>query len=145
MKGRDILIAFIIIVALVVAVLLIKNKKTTTVLAPSASPSIQQQIESKFQGITIPVDEEHIELIDVSGGVGMGIATKTEILADLPTPPKGQFYKAFLLSQSGKSVSLGNLDFAKGGWMLSYDLDKYPDYKKVVVSLNSTNILEGSF
>ena len=144
MKGRDILIAFIIIVALVVAVLLIKNKKTTTVLAPSASPSIQQQIQNKFNGLVIPKDQESIELKDVSGGSAIGIATRNEILADLPDLPSGEFYQGWI-ENNGKTVLLGTLKIAKGGWILSYSSSAYPGYNKVIVAVGTKHILEGSF
>ena len=68
MRGKNIFIAFILVVAVVAAVLLIKNRKVAPVLAPSASPSIQQQIENKFKGLAIPQDQERVELKDVSGG-----------------------------------------------------------------------------
>ena len=145
MTGRNILIAFIVVVAVVAGVLFIKNRKATTVLAPSASPSVQQQIQNKFNGLVIPTDAEKVELKDVSGGSAMGLATRSEILADLPTLPSGQVYQGWLENSSGKTVLLGILKSAKGGWILSYDSGRFPGYNKVIVSQGNVHILEGSF
>lgn len=144
MRFKRILAAFIVVVVVVAGVLVIKNRKATSVLAPSASPSIQQQIESKFKGLVIPTDAEKIELKDVSGGSGMGIATRNEILADLPTLPNGQFYQGWL-EKDGKTIPLGILELAKGGWILNYNSSVYPGYNKIVVTVGEKHILEGSF
>ena len=145
MRGRNIFIAFIVVVAIVAVVLLIKNRKATPVLAPSASPSIQAQIENKFKGLAIPQDQEKIELKDVSGGAGMGLATRNEILADLPALSNGKVYQGYLENSSGKTVLLGTLEEAKGGWILNYNSSIYPGYNKVIVTQENTRILEGSF
>ena len=94
--------------------------------------------------MVIPTDAEKIELKDVSGGSGMGIATRNEILADLPTLPNGQFYQGWL-EKDGKTVLLGTLELAKGGWILNYNSSVYPGYNKVVVTVGEKHILEGSF
>jgi hypothetical protein len=144
-KTRSIFIAFVVVVIAVAGVLLMKkNLKVNKLLAPSVTPTIQQKIESKFLGLNIPTDAERAELKDVSGGSGIGLATRTEILADLPDPPKGQFYQA-RLEKDGKTVLIGNLKIAKGGWMISYNSEAYPGYNKVIVMLGDTHILEGSF
>ena len=145
MRTRSVFIAFIVIVAIIVGVLIINKKlKVNKLLAPSVTPNIQQQIENKFKGLIIPSDAEKIELKDVSGGVGMGLATRTEILADLPELPSGQFYQGWL-EKDGKTVPLGNLKLAKGGWMLNYNSSIYPGYNKVIVTVGEKHILEGSF
>lgn len=145
------MVAFIVVVAVVAGVIYIKNRaKIAQKVNPTASPSIQQQIENKFKGLVIPTDAEKIELKDVSGGVGMGIATRNEILADLPTLPNGQFYQGWLEKDlpeqtGGKIILLGNLIMAKGGWILNYDSSKYLGYNKVIVTQGAKHILEGSF
>lgn len=142
---KRILVAFVAIVVIIVGVLVIKNRtKIAPKVGPTVSPSIQQQIESKFKGLVIPPDQEKIELKDVSGGVGMGIATRNEILADLPTLANGKFYQGWL-EKDGKAVLLGTLNLAKGGWILNYNSSVYPGYNKVIVTQGSTHILEGSF
>lgn len=145
MRFKRILVAFIVVVAVVAGVLFIKNRaKITPKVSPTATPNIQQQIESKFKGLVIPTDAEKIELKDVSGGSGMGLATRNEILADLPTLPNGQFYQGWL-EKDGKTVLLGTLELAKGGWILNYNSSVYPGYNKVVVTVGEKHILEGSF
>jgi len=144
-KTRSIFIAFVVVVIAVAGILFINKKlKVNKLLAPSVTPTIQQKIESKFLGLTIPTDAERAELKDVSGGGGIGLATRTEILADLPDPPKGQFYQA-RLEKDGKTVLIGNLKIAKGGWMINYNSGAFPGYNKVIVTLGDTHILEGSF
>jgi hypothetical protein len=91
------------------------------------------------------LDVEKIELKDVSGGSGIGIATRNEILADLSTLPNGQFYQGWLENSSGKTVLLGTLKLAKGGWILNYNSSVYPGYNKVIVTAGTKHILEGSF
>lgn len=146
MKTRDIVVGFLVLVIVVAAVLVIGRVKINTnkVQAPSATPSIQQRVVSKFNGLVIPQDEAHVELKDVSGGNSAGLATRTEILADLPDLAAGQFYQGWL-ENGGKMVLLGKLRMAKGGWILDYNSSKYPGYNKVVVTLDGKHILEGSF
>lgn len=145
MRAKDILITFIVIVIIVAGVLVIRNRaKIAPKATPSATPSIQQQIENKFKGLVIPQGEAGIDLKDVSGGAGMGIATRSEIIADLPTLPDGQFYQAWL-ENNGKTALLGTLSMAKGGWILNYNSSTYPGYNKVIVTVGTKHILEGSF
>jgi hypothetical protein len=143
-KGRDVLIAFIVLVVIIAAVLIVGKKKVNILSVPSATPTILQQIQSKFSGLTIPQGEPNIDLKDVSGGAGMGIATRSEILADLPTPSAGQYYQGWL-GNGQKLVLIGTLKNAKGGWILDYSSVKYPGYNQVVVTLAGKHILEGSF
>jgi hypothetical protein len=144
-RTKDILITFIVIVIIVAGILVIRNRvKVTPKATPSAVPSIQQQVESKFNGLVIPQGEASIELKDVSGGVGMGIATRSEVIADLPILPNGQFYQVSL-ENNGKAVLLGKLSQAKGGWILNFNSSNYPGYNKVIVAVGAKHILEGSF
>ncbi len=146
MKVKNIFIAFIVVVAIVAGVLYIKNRtKTTPIVSPSATPSVQQQLQNKFNGLVIPKDKESIELKDVSGGSSIGLATRSEILADLPSLPSGETYQGWLENSSGKTILLGTLKIAKGGWILNYDSSKYPGYNKVIVIVGGKHILEGSF
>ena len=78
-------------------------------------------------------------------GRGMGLATRNEILADLPTLPNGQSYQGWLENSSGKTVLLGTLKEAKGGWILNYNSSIYPGYNKIIVTVGVKHILEGSF
>jgi hypothetical protein len=75
----------------------------------------------------------------------MGIATRSEILADLPGLNVGQKYQGYLENSSGKTVLLGTLKAEKGGWILNFDSAKYPEYNKVIVTQGTKHILEGSF
>jgi hypothetical protein len=145
MRAKEVLITFIVIVVIVAGILLIRNRgKATPKATPSATPSIQQQIKSKFNGLVIPQGES-VELRDVSGGIGMGVATRSEVIADLPTLPAGQVYQVWLENSSGKTVLLGRLSQSKGGWILNFNSSNYPGYNKVIVSVGAKHILEGSF
>jgi hypothetical protein len=144
MRGRDVLIAFIVLVVIIAIVLVAGKKKVNILSTPTATPTILQQIQSKFSGLTIPQGEPSIDLKNVSGGAGMGIATRSEILADLPVPPAGQYYQGWL-GNGQKLVLIGTLRNAKGGWILDYSSAKFPGYNQVVVTLAGKHILEGSF
>ena len=140
------MVGFIVLVAIIAGVLILNKKiKVNKLPVPSATPSIQQKIESKFQGLKVPSGEASIELKDVSGKGGMGVATKSEIMADLPDLGEGQLYQGWLENSSGKTVLLGNLKMAKGGWILDYSSSKYPGYNKIIVTQGTAHILEGSF
>ena len=145
MKGKDILVAFIVLVIIVAGILILNKKpKVTKVSLPSPTPSIQQQIQDKFAGLSIPQNTEQTELKDVSGGSGMGLATRSEILADLPTPPAGQSYQAWI-GNGQRLILLGKLEMAKGGYILDYNSAKYAGYNGIVITLGGKHILEGSF
>ena|SRR3989344_838575 len=149
---RDILVGFVIVIVIVLGVLLFKKLKTPKVL-PTPIPqeiSFKNDLEDSFN-FYIPDNVKTVELKDISGGNGRGIATSTDILADIQDPASSYFYQAWL-EDNGKFVSLGKLRTAKGGWLLEYDGSKYPEYKKLVVSLEKVfdnllekRILEGSF
>lgn len=148
MRNKDIVVGALVLVVIVSAILISRNLKIKkNLVLPSSTPSIQNQIESKFGNIIIPPDTEKIDLKDVSGGVGMGIATKEVILADLPEPDSGYFYQAWV-EKSGKLVSLGKMRIGKGGYIFEGSVEG----EKVVVSREKvfdnkpeTKILEGSF
>jgi len=136
-------LALIVIAALLVFVLP-KFKKNNTPVVPQETPGIEERIEEKFNGLIIPDDEEKTELKNVSGGEGIGIATRNEILADLPPLGPGESYQA-LISNGSKTVLLGSMRLAKGGYIIEYDSTKYPGYNQIIVSKGSLHILEGSF
>lgn len=146
MKTRDIVTGLIVLVVLIAGVLIIRNARNKiSVSGPSATPSISEQLSKTFPGFNIPAGTETADLKDVSGGSAMGVATRTEIVANLPTLSGGQFYQAFLENSQGKQVLLGTLRLTKSGWMVSYDSSKYPGYSKVIVATGGKHILEGSF
>jgi hypothetical protein len=142
---KSVLTIFVILVIVVAGVLILSKKtKKDSLKVPVSTPNIEQKIENKFKGLVIPADAERTELKDVSGGNSMGIATRSEILADLPDLVSGQVYQAFL-EKDGKTISLGSLEMAKGGWILDYDSTKFPGYNIIIITLGNIHILEGSF
>jgi hypothetical protein len=146
MRGRDIVTGLVVLVILIAGVLLIKNARDKKLAGvPIPTPSIEQKIGKTFNGLTIPNDAEKAELKDVTGGTSFGIVTRTEVLANLPELPKGQVYQVKLENPQGKTILLGSLRIAKGGYLLEYDSSKYPGYDKVLVVLGSKTLLEGSF
>lgn len=144
---RKIVLSFIFLFVIIFSVIyfLLKSRgQKENLRYVSPTPSVIQQMEEKFKGVTIPQDDTKIELKNISGEEGMGIATKTEVLADLPELTKGGFYQV-LLSNGNKTIFLGNLKESKGGWILEYDLSKYQGYNQLIVSKGSKEILKGSF
>lgn len=167
MKTRDIVIGGIVLVVLIAAALLIRRARLNKQASlPEATPTISERVQKTFNGISIPTDRESADLSDVSGGQGIGVATRKytggtfslTIMANLPTPQSGYFYQGWVIrgdpSESGYSMlSVGKLRFAKGGYIVDFSSPRdYSDYGKVVVSIErvfdstpETNILEGSF
>ncbi len=149
---KDVAIGFMIIVVVVSGAYLYKKLKTPQIsLAPTPAPiDYQKDLEDSFK-YDIPDGVNSIELKDVSGGSGRGIATQKEILADIEDPVIGYFYQGWL--QKGDNyVSLGKLQVAKGGWLLEYNSAKLVDAEKIIVSLEKNfdtkiekKVLEGSF
>lgn len=149
---KDIVTGLIIVLVILGGYLLYKKIKTPKIL-PAPAPqqiSFKDELENNFK-FDIPDDVNTIELKTVSGNNGRGIATSTEVLADIEDPAPGYFYQGWL-ENGGKLVSLGKLRIAKGGWLLEYDGSKYPEYKKIIISLEKNfdkslekPILEGSF
>lgn len=147
MKIGRLLTGLIIVFLVVVAVVLLlkeSKKRSIQVTTPYPSPSIEQKIKEKFGNLVIPSDTKKMELKDLSGGESFGVVTDTEILAYLPEPPKGEMYKAWLV-KDGKKTLLGILSEAKGGWILNFNFSKYSNYEKLVITLGSKEILQGSF
>jgi hypothetical protein len=149
---KDIIIGFIIIAVVVSGAFLYRKLKNPKIsLAPTpASISFQKDLEDSFK-YDIPEDRSTIELKDVSGGNGRGVATDKEILADIDDPIRGYFYQAWT-EENGNFVSLGKLQMVKGGWLLDYSNLKLDNAGKIVISLEKDydakmekRILEGSF
>ena len=141
MKSRDIVIGFIFLVILIAGVLWIfrvKNVKKSSL--PLPTPNIVQQINNAFPNI--PDGVERANLKDITGGNSLGVATRTEVVANLPS---SQNYQVELENASGKVVNLGYMRIAKSGYLLQYSSEAYPGYNKVIVKEGSTHILEGSF
>lgn len=153
-RRRNIAVGLLVLVVIAGIFYLIKSRADSMKVPESSNEPTITQIEQNFKdkyNITIPDDVEKTSLKDVSGGPGAGIATRTEILADLPDPEEGTFYQAWL--QNGdKVISLGKMSMEKGGWLISYNSSAYPEYNSIVVSLEKVfdsnlekRILEGSF
>jgi hypothetical protein len=150
---KDVITGFVIILLIIVGVYLYQKNKNK-VVPESISTPVSFEFKKEFSDtfkIDIPEDVNSVELKDISGGDSRGIATETEILVDANNPTESKYYEAWL-EKDGMLVSMGKLQMAKGGWLLSYDKSKYEDYKKIIVSLEKINdnkietrILEGSF
>ncbi|MDP3917991.1 MAG: hypothetical protein Q8Q30_02345 [Candidatus Woesebacteria bacterium] len=149
---KDVVIGFIIIAIAVSGAYLyrkLKNPEITTISNPTPI-SFQKDLEDSFK-YDIPDGVNSIELKDVSGGNGRGIATENEVLADIEDPSSGYFYQAWI-ENNGNFVSLGKLQMAKGGWLLDYSNLKLDEAEKIIISLEKNydgkiekKILEGSF
>ena len=147
MNIKRVVIVFVVLAIIIAGALLVSQKiknNRTSISFPEATPTVEQQIEEKFKGLIIPDDAEKVELKNVSGEEGMGMATRNEILADLPDLQKGENYQV-LLGNGIKTVLLGSMRQAKGGYLLEYDSSKYPGYNQIVVVRGVKHILEGSF
>lgn len=156
---KDVVTGFVIIFIIIAGVYFYKylnNKEAPVSVTSPASFEFKKEFSDSFK-IEIPDGVNSVELKDISGGDGRGIATETEILVDADDPATNEYYEAWL-EKDNKLVSLGKLQMAKGGWLLNYDKSKYEDYKKIIVSLEKitdvysitdnkieTRILEGSF
>jgi hypothetical protein len=146
MKSRDVVIGFIFLVILIAGVLWalrVKNNKTSNL--PLPTPNISQKIKNAFPNLNIPDGVERANLSDVTGGNSVGVATGTEVVANLPELTNGKFYQVLLENSSGKSVVLGKMRISKSGYILEYNSASFPGYNKVVIIQGSTHILEGSF
>lgn len=125
-----------------------------------------QVVESKFPSLNVPTNADKIGLKNLTGNGETGEAFKTyqngkfnmTVIADLPTPSSGYFYQGWMVrgnkgESNYSSISLGKLGLTKGGYITEFGINKnYPDYKKVLVTLEKTfdstpetNVLEGSF
>jgi len=89
----------------------------------------EQDVVGQFK-IDIPEGADRAYLSPVNRSDGVGVVVKSNntitILADLPDPPAGHSYQAWLeRGREGDAehevVSLGRLSVAKGGWLLEVD------------------------
>jgi len=152
-RKRDIVVGLVILIVVAGIFYFFKTRTKTLKVPEINEPTIEQierSLEDKFK-FNVPDDVEKAELRDISGGDGSGIATRTEILADLPDPEAGFFYQAWL-ENGDKTVSLGKLSMEKGGWLVTYNSLNYSGYDKVVISLEKAfnfkiekRVLEGNF
>lgn len=146
MKTRDIVIGFVFLVVLIAGVLWIyRIKNKTTVSTPLPTPNTSQQVKNAFPSLNIPSGVEVANLHNVSGGSAIGVATRTEIVANLPESSNGQKYQVLLENSKGETVKLGDMRISKVGYILEYNSSKYPGYNKVIIVLGTTRVLEGSF
>ena len=137
-------IGFIFLVILIAGVLWIyRSKGNKTSNLPLPTPNIAEKINSAFPNI--PNGVERANLSDVTGGESLGVATRTEVVANLPELSSGKYYQVLLEDSSGKSVKLGNMRISKSGYILEYNSANFPGFNRVVVIQGSTRILEGSF
>lgn len=151
---RDIVIGFVIIALVIIGALVYKKSRSPKINSISTPTPIifQNDIEESFK-YDIPDNVNTIELKDVSGGDGRGIATEKELLVDVENPNSNYFYEAWLQDSNTQAiVSLGKLQVAKGGWLLQYDKSKLQDADKIIISLEKKfddkiekRILEGTF
>lgn len=150
---KDVVTGLIVILLIIGGAYLYRYLKKPRTQTPTPSPAsfeFRKDLEDSFK-LDIPDNVNSIELKDISGGDGRGIATDKEILVDANDPEAGYFYQAWL-ENSGKLIPLTKLQIAKGGWIANYDRTKYPEYKKLIISLEKVNdnkiekiLLEGSF
>lgn len=146
MKTRDIVIGFVFLVILIAGVLWIyriKNKKTVS--TPLPTPNISQQVKNAFPSLNIPDGVEKANLNDLTGGNSIGVATRTEIVANLPEASNGQKYQVILENSKGETKNIGSMRISKVGYILEYSSSKFPGYNKVIIMLGNTRVLEGSF
>jgi hypothetical protein len=170
-RSRDILVGVVVIILVIlVAVFLIRRRQAANVVTnssplPTPVSEFQQNLENNF-GITVPSTATKADLTDTTGGGQMGLVTadKTNgqnsytVIANLETPASGYFYQAWLVRGSQgdtnyEPVLLGNLNVAKGGWLVNYVTPRdLSDHKSVWITLEKVNdqipekhILEGSF
>ena len=147
MKTRDIVLGLIVLVILITGALWIRKARIEKAeKLQLTTPTTEEKIANSFNNLEIPEDVTKIELKDISGGDGFGIATADMVLVDLPDPEAGAFYQVWL-EKDGNLTSLGRMRIAKGGYLLEGNVSD-----KVVVSRETINdnkvetkILEGSF
>ncbi|MEK7550306.1 MAG: hypothetical protein AAB535_00770 [Patescibacteria group bacterium] len=135
MKARDVLVGAIVLGLLVGGALWVRKSRLDKQALIVTTPTVEEKIEKSFNGLTIPEGVEKVELNDVSGGDGFGVATRTEVLADLPNLTSGTYQ----IWMDGKN--LGKMRVAKGGWIFEGRLGG----KKIEVKLGTNTLLEGSF
>lgn len=166
MRTRDIIIGAIVLIVLISGVLIIRRARNRSAVLPTSTPTIAERVQKSFNGLIIPSDRENVDLNDVTGGEGIGVASRKysggtfslTIMADLPEPKSRYFYQGWIIrgnlgDNDFSYVSVGSLRLAKGGFIADFSSAKdYSDFKKVVVTLEKVNdatpegnVLEGSF
>lgn len=156
---KDVIIGLFLIVAIIGGFYLYKNLKIPKALPTPTPSTTKSEIQGLFDYV-IPEDLDSIELKDVSGGEGRGIATRKfennlfthAVLTDLPDLTSNEFYEGWL-TMGDKFISTGKLRIAKGGFLLEFNsATDYSNYNGVVITrekLNDgkpeTHVLEGSF
>lgn len=148
MRRRDILIGIVIVALALLAAFWIRKAKLNKERSLQVeTPTAEERIKEAFNGFTVPDDAEKVDLKDVSGSGGAGIATRTEVLADLPGLTDGSYYQVWQ-EKNGKIALLGTMRVAKGGYLFEGSITG----EKVIVSLEAkldskmeAKILEGSF
>lgn len=143
MKNRDVVIGFIFLVILIAGVLWIFRAKKASTNIPLPTPNIIQEVSNTFPNI--PDGVEKANLADVTGGNSLGVATRTEVVANLPELSSGKYYQVLLENSSGKSINIGSMRISKSGYIVQYNSANYPGFNKVIVISGTTHILEGSF
>lgn len=131
-KPRDVITGFIVVLILIIGIVWIyksKNNNNKPLISPTPQTSITNKIKDTFKNFNIPDDVAKNELKDVSGGNGIGIATETEVLANLPDLSNNEFYQVWF-DDNGTLKSLGKMRIAKGGYLYEGNLKE----KKIVVS-----------
>jgi len=165
MNRRDIVIGLVILFALAGFIFFRAKRETSPELIVPQTLSVEDKLEEAFN-LQLPEDVEKVELNDVSGGDGSGIATRKfesgrfthTVLADLPDPAVGSFYEGWLVrGNAGDAnfafISTGRMTLAKGGYILEFESQtNYSDYSNVVITSErvadttpESHILEGSF
>ncbi len=163
---KDLIIGAVILVGLLIVIIWSRRNQELAISTPTPFPTISEEELEKDFNLDIPDNIDKANLSDVSGGTGLGLATRdfanstftVTVLGDLPEPQAGYFYQAWAVrGNEGQTnyaqVSLGKMRVAKGGWLLDFQSKvDYSDYSKVVVSLEKTfdqkmemKVLEGSF
>lgn len=132
MKFRDIVVGAIVLGLLVGGALWVRKSRLDRQALTVTTPTVEEKISETFNGLTIPEGTPRVELKDISGGGGFGIATRTEVLADLPAGN----YSVYM---DGKL--LGKMRVAKGGYLYEGKLGG----RKIEVKEGNKVILEGSF
>lgn len=135
MRARDIVTGLIVLALLIGGIFWVKKARTQKEDLTVTTPTVEEKISDTFNGLEIPKDTEKAELKDVADGDGVGIATRTEVLADLPEPEAGN-YQVYM---NGKL--LGKMRVAKGGWLFEGNISG----TKIEVKLGDKTLLEGSF
>lgn len=146
MKTRDVVIGFVFLVILIAGIIFIfriKNKKEVS--EPLPTPNISQDIKSAFPNLDIPEGVENTKLHDVTGGDSIGVATRTEVVANLPDPSNSKKYEVLLENKEGKILNIGEMKVSKSGYILEYNSTKFPGYDKIIIILGTSPVLEGSF